>query len=224
VNTKEDLGQRPATGYGGGYGPFVSSSHRKEGAGKVFTMVRTFARVAAILLLAGLGSVAGTAGASAQAPSARSITAFAGEFHPIKNLGNTNSCLQPQSPNFGARIVQVTCNGSREQNWAFLETPTGSTRYRFLNTSGLCMFAPDNPVDRSPVFLDECRVQGGSSVSNAEWNSDTRLPNAAMLRTFVNSRDRNLCLDEPDASSAEGLAMQLFTCNGSGAQRWIVGF
>jgi hypothetical protein len=182
-------------------------------------MIRTFARVVAVLLLAGLGSVVGVTGASAQAPSTHPITPFAGEFHPIKNV-DSNKCLQPQSPTFRAPVVQVTCNGSSAQTWAALNM--GNNHYRFINSNdggGLCLWVDDNPMNGAAVLQDECAVPGGTSVSNAEWNTGTTLPDVVRLRTLVNFRDHNLCLDAPG-----GLAMQVRTCSSSLTQRWVVGF
>lgn len=179
-------------------------------------------RAAAVLLLAGLGAATGITAASAQSAPVRSVTPFAGEFHPLRNVGN-NKCLQPQSLNFGAPIVQMTCNGSLAQGWASLNM--GSNHYRFLNNlSGLCMFVGDTPTNGAPVWLDECAVAGGTTVSNAEWNSGTPLPNVVSLRTRVHFRDNNFCLDVPGGSAAEGLPVQLWNCNSTLAQRWVVGF
>jgi hypothetical protein len=68
-------------------------------------------------------------------------------------------------------------------------------------------------------------VEGGTSVSNAEWNAGVVLPNGDVhLRTRVHSRDNNFCLDEPGNSGADNLALQIFICNATTAQRWSVGF
>jgi hypothetical protein len=40
----------------------------------------------------------------------------------------------------------------------------------------------------------------------------------------VHFTEHNFCIDEPGASGASNLAVQLFTCNNSIAQRWSVGF
>lgn len=166
-------------------------------------------------------SGANTAGAHAS--STTRVLALSGEYHRIQNVVN-GLCLQPQdSP--GTRIVQVVCNGSNEQGWMPLND--GNNRYRFVNGSARgCMSVLDRPSNGAAVFLGNCTLSGGTgqSVSNATWLSNRILPDSVTLRTRVGNVDNNFCLDEPGGSSAVGLAMQLFTCNGSGAQQWLAGF
>jgi hypothetical protein len=87
------------------------------------------------------------------------------------------------------------------------------------------MSVNNTPVNGGPVQLDNCTLSDGSgrSVSNAQWNFGTLTPSVNTLRTRVRGIDNNFCLDVPGASTAEGQTMQLFACNGSFAQRWIVG-
>jgi hypothetical protein len=85
------------------------------------------------------------------------------------------------------------------------------------------------PADRHPIggHLEEaqCAVSGGSTVSNAEWTSTHPLPNVDVrLSTHVHFAEHNFCIDEPGASGGSNLAVQLFTCNTTIAQRWSVGF
>jgi hypothetical protein len=186
-------------------------------------MTRVFARLGGGFVLAAFSLAAGANGASAHVASSKPVAPLAGEFHRIQNVGN-GKCLQPQaSP--GTRIVQLTCNGSSEQGWLALND--GSNRYRFVNGSGRgCISVNDTPVNGGPVQLDNCTLSDGSgrAVSNAQWNSGTVLPDVVTLKTRVRNVNNNFCLDVPGASSVDGLAMQLFTCNGSLAQRWVVGF
>ena len=67
-------------------------------------------------------------------------------------------------------------------------------------------------------------MQGQNSVSNAEWNTGDQLPNVVTLRTRVHFRDNPFCLNVPGGAATEGLAMQLWDCDGSLDQRWVVGF
>ncbi len=184
-------------------------------------MARMFARIAAVVMLAGLGAVTGVAGANAQPVSSRSVTPLVGEFHPIRSVVS-NKCLQPQNPGFGALIVQATCDGGAAQQWFALNM--GNNHYRFLNNlSGWCMFVGDTPTNGGLVWQDECQVAGGTTVSNAEWNSGTPLPGDVTLRTRVHFRDNNCCLDVPDGSAAEGLRVQLWQCLNNVNQHWVVG-
>ncbi|MEU4249984.1 ricin-type beta-trefoil lectin domain protein [Amycolatopsis sp. NPDC026612] len=181
-------------------------------------MAKALACAGGALLLAGLGPVAGTASAGTQAASTGTSTPRLGEFHLIRNV-ITGLCLQAQSGSFGSPIFQANCNsGVALQGWQTLPTPK-TNLLRFESPSGLCMFVGDNPFNGSAVLLDECRVQGGDSVSNAEWSSSAELPNSVSLRTRANHRDHNLCM----SGTASTLAVrQCNTLNFD--QRWSVGF
>jgi len=175
------------------------------------------ARSSALILLAGLGLVAGATAAGAQSTSDKSLAPLAGEFRTIQIVGS-NSCLQPEGGSSAqwTPIVLATCNGSTAQGWKYQDL--GKNHYSFLNPNGWCLYTVDDPADRSAVFQDACQD------SNAEWNSGVKLPDVVSLRTRVRYRDNNFCLDVPGGVPTEGLRVQLWACNGSLAQRWIVGF
>jgi hypothetical protein len=44
------------------------------------------------------------------------------------------------------------------------------------------------------------------------------------LESRVGFRDTGFCVDVPGNEATDGLAMQIFKCNGTDAQRWLVGF
>jgi hypothetical protein len=189
----------------------------------VSTKVKSLVGAAAAVLMLGSAALLATAtGASAKTGPVKTIIPFAGEFHPISNAGHSGECLQPLTPDFRAPIVQRPCDGSAAQEWATLSTPSGGTHYRFLNTSGWCM-SVDRIGNGAPVLQDECEVSGGTTVSNAEWNSSATLPNVVTLQSRFGFVNRTLCLDEPGASGGN-VNMQLFNCNGTLAQIWVVGF
>ena len=198
--------QRQSTAGPGDHRVEVPLGHHWEGGEKLFRLATALACTGAALLLVTLGPLAGTASAS-------------GAFHQIKNVG-TGFCVEPQFNGFGAPIIQVRCadgDSDQFQDWQNI-TPPGTNRIRLQNQgSGLCMFVLDDTGNGTPVSLDECAVEGGDSVSNAEWSSFTRPPNAVSLRTLVNGRDHNLCL-----SGVSG-ALSVRTCNNSAAeQRWLL--
>jgi len=195
--------------------------------------IRALVGVTAAVLMAGSAALLATAtGASAQTPPVKAIVPFAGSLHPIMNAGHlpgdpaapAGECLQPLTTDFRAPIVQRPCNGSSAQLWAVELTPSGGTHYRFLNTDGWCM-SVDSVGNGVPVLQDECAVSGGTTVSNAEWNSTaTIVANQSIVVSlhtrigFVNSAH---CLDEPGALAGNS-NMQLFACNSTNAQRWLV--
>jgi hypothetical protein len=183
--------------------------------------------VVVVIAMLLLGSPVAQAANSAVdgAANAQSVKLLApGEFHEIRNNFHTPAmCLQPREQVFGSPIVQMPCNGSSAQGW--LRLAMGNNHYRFANTLGLCIFTDDNPANGTPIWLDECAVDGGTTVSNAEWRSTRSLPNPDVrLSTHVHFTEHNFCVDEPGASGASNVAVQLFACNTSIAQRWSVGF
>jgi len=175
--------------------------------------------LAAVVLLAGVGLTATASAASAQPASAGSVTTFAGVFNPIKNVGN-GKCLQPAggSTALFEAIVQMPCNGSSAQGWQYARV--GTNTYNFINqVSGLCMWAWDGAFDGGRVLQSLC-----NRSSNAQFKTNAALPNVVVLQSRVGFRDTGFCVDVPSASSADGLGMQMYRCNGTLAQRWVVGF
>jgi ricin-type beta-trefoil lectin protein len=146
------------------------------------------------------------------------VAPFAGVFNPIRNVGD-NKCLQPVSPVESSPVVQATCDGGLAQGWQAVQV--GTNHYRFVNQlSGLCLFAFSPPArNGNPMGLALCRT-----VSNEEFNAGTSLPNVVALESRMSFRDSGFCLDVPGGRADEGLQMQLFQCNGTLAQRWVVGF
>jgi hypothetical protein len=187
-------------------------------------MFRSLGRaVAAALMLGSITLLATATVASAQTtPVPMKIMPRAGEFHPIHPAGHSDLCLQPVTPAFRALIEQTTCNGSTAQEWETLSTPSGGTHYRLLNTSGWCM-SVDAIKNGTPVLQDECEVAGGTTVSNAEWNASGSLPNSVTLQSRFGFVNRTVCLDEPGALGGTQ-NIQVFTCNGTLAQIWVIGF
>jgi hypothetical protein len=180
--------------------------------------------LAATIVLAGLALAATATEANAQpAPasaSSTSVTPFAGVFHPIKNVGN-GKCLQPAGGSTAefAAIVQVPCTNSIAQGWQY--TPaSGSNHYRFVNQlSGYCFDAFDGTFNGARLLQGTC-----VPISNEEWNTGAPLPNVVSLMSRVGFRDTGYCIDVPGAQATDGLAMQMYRCNGTLAQRWVVGF
>jgi hypothetical protein len=169
-------------------------------------------------------SVLGGGVAHATQVSAKSITPFAGAFNPIRNVGN-GKCLQPASPADGSPIVQQTCVtdpnnvvGILAQGWRFQQV--GTNHYQFLNQlSGECFDVFGPARNGTPLINGECK-----HISNEEFNTRASLPNVVALETRVGFNDNGFCIDVPGGQATDGLAMQVFRCNGTLAQRWVVGF
>jgi len=169
-------------------------------------------KVAAALAVVGLFGLG-----MAATPASASI----GEFKRIQNVDNL-LCLQPQTLAFGSRVVQEDCDNSAAQSWAPLYM--GSNHYRFINqAAGLCL-SSFVLVNNGPVALDNCQIAGGTTVSNAEWNTGALLPNTVTLRSRLHFVDNNFCLDVPGRTKERHVVINVFTCNGTPAQRWFIGF
>ena len=160
-----------------------------------------------------------TASTSTASTSTASVRPLTGQFHPISNVGD-NKCLEPQggSTALFAPIVQVTCNPADvAQGWQYIRTATN--HYRLENQlSGYCIWAWDGAFNGGRVLQDVC------NFSNSDFNANTSLPNVVPLETRVGNKDTGYCLDVPGAAPTEGLALQIYGCNGTLAQRWVVGF
>jgi hypothetical protein len=140
-----------------------------------------------------------------------------GAVVPLRNYGN-GKCLQPvnSSPDQGAAIVQQPCNGSIAQGWAFI--PLGGTTYHFMNQlSGFCLDARGGAVNGTPVDQWTC-----NSITNENWDTGLTLPDAVPLTSRV-SGTHSHCLDVSGGQALNGLAMQIYRCNGTYAQGWVVG-
>ncbi|GAA2047134.1 hypothetical protein GCM10009839_60050 [Catenulispora yoronensis] len=178
---------------------------------------RKLGLVASIATMAGAMVAGGGAVAQASSASAGHITPFAGVFNPIRNVGN-GLCLQPLSPVPNSAVVQEPCDGGVMQGWQYIHDDSHGG-YVFVNqASGACLNAFIKAENGAPIGLDTCRV-----VSNERFDTNT-LPNVTAVESRIGWKDNGFCLDVPGASSQPGLQMQLWGCNGTLAQRWVIGF
>lgn len=139
-------------------------------------------------------------------------------YNPIQNVGN-NLCLQPEGGSTGeVPVVQAPCDGSFAQGWKY-EFIQGSSRIHLVNQlSQLCMNAFGPVVNGTPVIMIQC-----VTVSNEEWLPNKKLPEVVQLMSRAGNRNTNLCIDVPGGQGTIGLATQIWTCNGTVAQRFTVG-
>ncbi len=164
-----------------------------------------------------------TAAAAAQPASNGSPQPLiGGAFHWIRNAGN-NLCLQPEamSTAAGARIVQEPCATtglqSVAQGWQSFQA--GNNHYKFQNQlSGHCLDAIDD-VAGAPVIQWPC-----ATISNQEFNTGTSLPAVTKIESRIGWRDSRFCVDVPGNQNLPGLRMQMWGCNGTLAQIWVIGF
>jgi hypothetical protein len=183
--------------------------------------------VAAILMAGGALAASATSAAAADAQSvpAGTVNPLIGGVHPIRNAGN-GLCLQPTSTLQFAQVVQEPCDGSTLQGWEYQPDPlNGSNHYYFVNqASGWCLDAFDGAANGDRVLADGCAfLRNNETISNQEWNAGTLLPNTTKLESRVHFTDTGFCVDVPGAQSTPGLAMQIYSCNGTSAQVFFLG-
>jgi hypothetical protein len=135
----------------------------------------------------------------------------------LQNIG-TGKCLQPIAGAFdeGAPIVQQPCDGGSAQEWALVSL--GGTKFRIKSLhSGYCLETRLGATNGSPIDQWECNW-----ISNEIWDTGYTpypLPAVVALTSRV-SGTASHCLDVPGNLGYGGLAMQLYRCNGTVAQRW----
>jgi len=166
-----------------------------------------------------LASVFAAAGVATAFVAAQPAQAFAGG--PIINANVFNAdlrlCLAPSGFGQGAVVAQVQgCDGLSGQAW----TPVlldGSSHFEFVSVAnGRCMdVAGGRPLDHATVVTNTCNGAGSQQwrVSAAGNGAAAELRNGA-------AGSSTHCLDVP-GGSVSPVALQIFTCNNSGAQRWF---
>jgi hypothetical protein len=132
---------------------------------------------------------------------------------------NTDLCLAAAAGGNGAAIIQVQCDASSfAQGWKFEQV--SGTRYKFVNQLGFCMNAFGPNQNETPILLIDC-----VRVSNEEWNTGLTLPrHSVQIQSRAGNRDNGFCVDVPGGDFTIGLAVRMWTCNGTGAQLFDVGF
>jgi hypothetical protein len=166
----------------------------------------------------GMGLIATIAGLLAFTTSAA-----ASDTVQINNL-DTNLCLQPigGSTARGVAIVQEPCAGSASQQWKMVSVGSvdafGDGTYHFVNVlSGLCLDARGGAANHTPIQQWPC-----NSISNENWQySDDDFNDEIPPLISRVSGTNSYCLDVPGDQRIIGLAVQIYRCNGTGAQAWF---
>ncbi|HEX7303974.1 RICIN domain-containing protein [Lentzea sp.] len=129
----------------------------------------------------------------------------------------SGKCLAPQGESFedGVPVVQTTCNGSPFQRWDFLDKGDHVVQMRNAVTLK-CMDAFGLNTDGVPVIQWPC-----AGTSNQRFQASRTLPDFVTLKSRV-ARTSTHCLDVPGGQTTEGLAMQIWSCNGTIAQSFGV--
>ncbi|GAB2864075.1 RICIN domain-containing protein [Lentzea nigeriaca] len=129
----------------------------------------------------------------------------------------SGKCLAPQggSSADGAPIVQVTCDGNPFQRWDFIDHDDHIFQIRNAVTLK-CMDVTSGPANGIPVVQWPCK-----NVTNERFQASRDLPDFVSLKSRV-AGTKTHCVDVPGGRSDEGLAVQLWTCNGTAAQSYGV--
>jgi hypothetical protein len=131
-------------------------------------------------------------------------------------------CLQPMngSKELGAKIVQVPCDGSLAQQWKNVSVPKGNVHY-VNQLSGLCLDARGAAANQTPIEQWTC-----DSITNENWiyAEGFGVTAPTLYSAIANTGTAgtvDYCLDMPGAQPTPGLAMQIYVCNGTIAQKWF---
>jgi hypothetical protein len=125
---------------------------------------------------------------------------------------SSNNCLQPENGSTvqGAAIVQQPCSNSSAQRWNRVSESGGVFHYQNV-LSGLCLDARGSAANGTPVQLWAC-----NTITNENWQP---VDGNNELQSRVSGTSA-YCLDAPGAQTTAGLALQIYSCNGTVAQIW----
>ncbi|MEU7894004.1 RICIN domain-containing protein [Nonomuraea sp. NPDC049152] len=167
---------------------------------------RTVAAMSAfVLTMTGLGVVAATPASAA--PPAGPVTVVS------KNSGKCVDARAAGTAN-GTAVQQYACNGTGAQSWQF--QATGGGFHRVNAVSGQTQTWDVTDVSTADGALVQLWAYGGGD--NQQWQP-VEEPGGAYH--FVN-RHSGKCLDVPGASTADGVQLQQYTCNGTAAQSFTL--
>ncbi|MEK8105918.1 RICIN domain-containing protein [Micromonospora sp. M12] len=132
-------------------------------------------------------------------------------WHTVVNRGN-GKCVDARaaaSAN-GTAIQQYACNSSSAQQYQFAPTSGGYLRVNNRNNSAQVLDVTDrSTADSAPIQL--WSYSGGN---NQQWRAESE---GGGYYRLVN-RSSGKCLDVPAASTADGVQLVQYTCNGTAAQ------
>ncbi|MDT7726403.1 MAG: hypothetical protein QOI21_2979 [Actinomycetota bacterium] len=167
------------------------------------TRVRTVTLAAAVVAMSvtGLGLATAPAAGAAVVPGTYAVTGSgSGKCVDARSAASANATA----------VQQYTCNGSTAQQWVFTAVDSG---YFQIGTAA----APSQVWDVTNVSTaDSAPIQlwayGGTG--NQQWQP---VDEGNGRYHFIN-RNSGKCLDVPNASTADSVQLQQYTCNASAAQ------
>jgi glycosyl hydrolase family 64 (putative beta-1,3-glucanase)/ricin-type beta-trefoil lectin protein len=184
------------------------------------TMGRAVVAVAAVPTLALVGAHSAAYGATGNAatgnaPAAISTSAWYEVVN--ENSGLCASAVGGGTAN-GTAVEQLACTGATSQLWQFV--PVASGYYEILNENAQAEGESWNITGGVGATASGDKLQiwayGGTGNTN-ELFAANQLSNG--YYNFVTDNS-GLCVDTPGASTASGVQLQQYTCNGTGAQEF----
>jgi hypothetical protein len=148
-----------------------------------------------------------------------------GEFRLIR-IANTQLCVQPLGGSTGDVPIELTpcISTAGAQNWLFVQK--SSSEWQIVNQqSGKCRYVDTGSptFNGAPVIHSGCNIFGTNvPVSNAAWRPSI-LTSLSTLMSRIGHRNSGFCLDVPGGNAFAGARPQMWQCNGTPAQAWIVG-
>jgi hypothetical protein len=161
-------------------------------------------------MAAAVVALAATAISLVSATAARAAVTD-GTWYTVVNA-TSGKCVDAQAAATanGTAVQQFTCNGSTAQQWQFQATSGGY--YRANNFNNAAQTWDVTGVSTADSATIQLWAYGGGN--NQQWQP---VQDAGGTYHFVN-RNSGKCLDTPAASTADGVQLQQFTCNATGAQ------
>ena len=130
---------------------------------------------------------------------------------------NSGKCLDAAAASTanGTAVQQYACNGTGAQQWQ-LRTAADSGYYVIVNSNGA----------QPAIDINGPSTAVGAQIhlwSDGGWSSEEWEPVQESNGNYhFVSHYSGLCLDVPSASTADGVQLQQYTCNGTGAQSWTL--
>jgi hypothetical protein len=129
---------------------------------------------------------------------------------------NSGSCVNDANSSTanGTAVQQWACGDALNQQWQFVSL--GGGYYEVLNRNAAAeneaWDVTGGPSATAPGTKVQTWSYGGGT--NQQWQA---VAGSNGYYTFV-ARNSGLCLDTPGSSTASGVQLQVYTCNGTGAQ------
>jgi hypothetical protein len=121
----------------------------------------------------------------------------------------------------GTAVEQLACNGATSQLWQFVATSV-SGEYEVLNQAGQSGAESWNITGGVGATASGDLLQiwgyGGTGNTNALFAASAQLNGSY---NFIVDND-GFCIDTPAASTASGVQLEQFTCNGTPAQEFNI--